>query len=116
MGFAGGMAKTRKSPEEESITTRLNEAKNLYKLQEHEKAAAGFKWVCSKAGERWRTGMEPRDAFDRLRAMQMDAQVCFGWALLKCSKREKAHQAFKDSLALSKEFSDRVNEVRARAP
>jgi hypothetical protein len=39
-------------------------------------------------------------------------KVCLGWALLGCSKRDKAHQAFHDALALSKDFSDRVNEVR----
>ena len=60
---------------EEAIETRLKEAKSLYKKQEMEKAAAGFKWVRGKAAERWQIGMEPRDAFTRLRAMQVDAQV-----------------------------------------
>ena len=117
-GFGGGLSaagtysKPRKSQEEESIETRLKEAKKLYKIEEYEKAAAGFKWVRAKAAERWMTGVEPRDAFARLRDMQVDAQISLGWALLRCAKREKGHQAFHDALALSKEFGDRVNEVR----
>ena len=100
-----------KSSEEERVETRLAESKRLHKAAESERAAAGFKWVRDKASGLWRSGSEPADACRRLRDMQVDAQVCLGWALLGCKKRDKSHQAFRDALDVSKEFGDRINEV-----
>lgn len=97
---------------EEKITTQLAETKTLYKANEAEKAAAGFKFVKKTAGELWRSGVEPVPAVARLQVIEADAQMSLGWALLSCFKRDKAHQAFHEGLALAKEYRDRSIECQ----